>query len=335
MRACAKFCQLSSTVGQRPLALFINGENSAIKMAAAVSWIVHAVHYVLRRATPGLYGRMIERTPYGLRFPARRHQVIDEEEIAGKRIFIIGDIHGCYDELVELLEETKARDPQMCVIFVGDLMNKGPKSAQVVKLVREMGAYCVRGNHEEISLHEWQKFNTDPSTMREKFSWLHELSVDDIEWVMELPYSIRIPSRKIVVVHAGMVPGVEIEDQNPDHLLHMRDLLYDKETQSWKGFKKPQLNSVPWASKWPGPDHVYFGHDARRKFQSYEHTTGLDTGCVYGGRLTGIFPGEGTEECSGGRVVSIKAHHTYEQPKEKNGNGDLNKNATLSSSSSS
>ena len=300
-------------------------------MAAAVSWIVHAVHYVLRRATPNLYGRMIERTPYGLRFPAQRHQVIGEEEIAGKRIFIIGDIHGCYDELVELLEETKARDPQMCVIFVGDLMNKGPKSAQVVKLVREMGAYCVRGNHEEVSLHEWQKFNTDPATMREKFSWLHDLSADDIKWVMELPFSIRIPSRNIMVVHAGVVPQVEIKDQNPDHLLHMRDLVYNEETQSWKGFKKPQENSVPWASKWPGPDHVYFGHDARRKFQSYKYATGLDTGCVYGGALTGIFPSEGTEECSGGRVVSVKAHRTYERPKGKNGNG--NNNVKLSSSS--
>lgn len=301
-------------------------------MAAAVSWIVHAVHYVLRRATPGLYGRVIERTPYGLRFPALRHQIIEEEEIAGKRIFIIGDIHGCYDELVELLEETNARDPKVCVIFVGDLMNKGPKSAQVVKLVREMGAYCVRGNHEEISLLEWQKFNTDPSTMREKFSWLHELSAEDINWVTEFPFSIRIPSRKIVVVHAGMVPGVEIEDQNPDHLLHMRDLVYDTETQRWKGFKKPQLNSVPWGNEWRGPDHIYFGHDARRKFQSYEYATGLDTGCVYGGTLTGIFPGEGTEECSGGRVVSVEAHCTYEQPKQKNTNNNTNaKLATLSS----
>jgi predicted phosphodiesterase len=263
---------------------------------------------------------VIERTPYGQRFPARRHQVIDEDEIAGKRIFIIGDIHGCYDELVELLEETNARDPQMCVLFVGDLMNKGPKSAQVVKLVREMGAYCVRGNHEEVSLLEWQKFNTDSATMKEKFSWLHELSADDINWVMELPFSVRIPSRKIVVVHAGMVPGIDIEDQNPDLLLHMRDVVYDTETQRWRGIKKPQLDSVPWASEWPGPDHVYFGHDARRKFQSYKYTTGLDTGCVYGGTLTGIFPGEGTGECSGGRVVSIKAHRAYEQPKQKNSN---------------
>lgn len=228
---------------------------------------------------------------------------------------IVGDVHGCYDELVELLDKNNARGPHICVIFVGDLMNKGPKSAQVVKLAREIGAYCVRGNHEEVSLAEWQKFKTDPSTMSEKFSWLHNLSAEDIEWTMELPFSIRIPSRKIIVVHAGMVPGIEVEEQRPDHLLHMRDVIYDTDRSRWRSLRKPQVDSIPWGKQWPGPEHVYFGHDARREFQSYNFATGLDTACVYGGALTAVFPEEGA---NGGRVVAVKAHHIYEQPKVKN-----------------
>ena len=296
-------------------------------MAAALKWLVHAVHYVLRRTMPTLYSVWIERTPYGLPFPAQRHLTIEEDQIAGKKLLIIGDVHGCYDELVELLDQNNARDPNICVIFVGDLMNKGPKSDLVVKLAREMGAYCVRGNHEEVSLREWQKFNADPSTMREKFSWLQNLSAEDIKWAEELPFSIRIPSRKVIVVHAGMVPGVDLEEQSPDHLLHMRDLIYDADTSSWRGIKKPQVDSIPWGSRWPGPEHVYYGHDARRKLQRYEFATGLDTGCVYGGTLTAVFLSEGVkaedeeegEEC----LVSVNAHRVYEQPREKNnGNGN-------------
>ena len=298
-------------------------------MAAAVRWLVHAIHYVFRRAAPRFYTRWIERTPYGLPFPARRHQVIAEADIAGRKLLIVGDVHGCYDELVQLLEENNARDPQICVVFVGDLMNKGPKSDQVVKLAREMGAYCVRGNHEEVSLREWERFKSDPSTMKEKFAWLKRLSADDIKWAMELPFSISIPSRKVLVVHAGLVPGLDLTEQDPDHLLHMRDLIYDDAAACWRGLKKPQSNSLPWGSQWPGPEHVYFGHDARRKLQQYKFATGLDTGCVYGGTLTAIFPGEEGEGCENGRLVSVKAHKVYEQPRLKNngnGNGESNGN---------
>ena len=263
--------------------------------------------------------------PYGLPLPAVKHRIITEEELRGRNIVIIGDVHGCCDELNELLDKCNAKESNKCVIYVGDLMNKGPKSAEVVRLVRETGAYCVRGNHDEVSLREWQTSCEMSAPLPEKFTWLSKLSRDDLRWAFELPYIVSIPSKNIIVVHAGLVPGVELDKQNLTDLIHMRDVKYDNELSRWLARKKVGEDSDPWASKWPGPDHVYFGHDAKRFYQSYQFATGLDTGCVYGGKLTAVYPLEG------GHLVEVKSHRIHldksvsrNQSKTKLCNGTFN-----------
>lgn len=64
------------------------------------------------------------------------------------RVIIVGDVHGCYDELKLLLNKCQFKKDVDFLVFVGDLVNKGPKSANVVKYVRELNASCVRGNHD-------------------------------------------------------------------------------------------------------------------------------------------------------------------------------------------
>ncbi len=82
----------------------------------------------------------------------QRHITLEGKDLK-KKIVIIGDVHGCVDELRLLLDKCKV-DADSTVIFVGDLVNKGPYSAEVVSLARQMGAYSVRGNHDEALLKE-------------------------------------------------------------------------------------------------------------------------------------------------------------------------------------
>lgn len=82
------------------------------------------------------------------------HKVISEEEASQiSRLIIVGDVHGCLDELQDLLVkceyEVSTGDR---VLLLGDLVNKGPYSAEMVKFVREKGILCVRGNHDDWAL---------------------------------------------------------------------------------------------------------------------------------------------------------------------------------------
>ena len=161
-----------------------------------------------------------------------------------------------------------------------------------------------------MCLHAWQTYRSGSDPLGTEFEWMKELSREEMEWLEQLPYTIHIPSRRITVVHAGLIPGVPLNEQNPDHLIHLRNLKMNAETQQYVAVKKSEEGCVPWASAWPGPDHVYFGHDAIRFLQSYEFATGLDTGCVYGGKLTAVFPFES------GRLVQVDPLRVYSPPKK-------------------
>lgn len=71
---------------------------------------------------------------------------------------------------------------------------------------------------------------------------------------------------------------------------------------------KTSEEGVAWASVWPGPQRVIFGHDAVRGIQRYEHATGIDSGCVYGGRLSALI-------LPGGHLVQVEAKRTYSKPR--------------------
>jgi len=134
----------------------------------------------------------------------------------------------------------------------------------------------------------------------EHFQIAMQLSKADLRWMYSLPWYISSKDLGALFVHAGFVSGIRLAKQNPRLLMNMRSILPDGTVTS-KFFK-----SWPWARLWDGPQTVFFGHDADRDLQSYEHAIGLDTGCVYGGRLTAcILPEK--------RLVSVNAKRQYFQ----------------------
>mmetsp|Transcript_1297 Transcript_1297/g.1368 ORF Transcript_1297/g.1368 Transcript_1297/m.1368 type:complete len:336 (+) Transcript_1297:130-1137(+) len=245
-----------------------------------------------------------------------------------KNILVVGDCHGCYDELLELHAKAVKENNNIqfkYVLLVGDLCNKGPESTKVIRHVRlASNFFSVRGNHDEGALAA--ALGERSSRQKKKYHWIEDehnnhdaaLSDDDVSWLAELPYTIKIPGdffgtsehNDIIIVHAGFIPNTSsnIEGQEIKTMTTIRDLLprYDKDRKftHYEHYKqrKSDDDPIPWASVWDG-SFVIFGHDAKRKLQMYEKAIGLDTGAVYGGKLTGLILSSYSER----KLVSVQS----------------------------
>lgn len=201
-------------------------------------------------------------------------------ELATRSIFI-GDVHGCAEELLDLLRAVE-HTPQDRVFFVGDLVARGPDSRRVLAIYRSVGAHGVLGNHEDRLLESRSARRAGqpgPHLGASHAQLMEEFDDSDWELLERLPLTLDVPEHGVRIVHAGLVPGVPLERQERNHLLKMRALEADgTPTTKWRPHS--------WAEHYVGQPHVIFGHNAVSGLQLHPHATGLDTGCVYGGKLT-------------------------------------------------
>eukprot|EP00166_Cyanidium_caldarium_P004864 ctg_544.g314 len=130
------------------------------------------------------------------------------------RVIVIGDVHGCLEELQDLLRVCDYRLGDV-LVFLGDLVTKGPDSQGVVQMARELGACTVRGNHDYEVLRWREALNNGerpPSTPPEHCRIAQQLSNEDYQWLRLSPWYIVCEDLETLFVHAGFVPGVRGAD---------------------------------------------------------------------------------------------------------------------------
>lgn len=229
----------------------------------------------------------------------------------GGRIVIVGDVQGCFNEYNALMKLVNVTDRDI-VVLVGDVVHSnsgvkpGPSGtlpllaqgsiAMLQEARTNPRVWAVRGNHEDAVL---QKIIRPPSGSH----WSSQLTDEDRIYLERLPMQIRIPSHKILVVHAGIDASAGLNEQRHVVSTKLRNLVLDPATEdlhndsrwlpveaNWANREKKErhVNAVPWAKLWSGtckghanaggPWHVVFGHDARKGLQMWPYATGLDTG---------------------------------------------------------
>lgn len=234
------------------------------------------------------------------------------------RVFI-GDIQGCLHELDALLD-LLAFDPSVHRIYcVGDLVNRGPHSLGVLRRLREIGADSVLGNHDLhcLAIHSGHRKRQKGDSLKKL------LRADDadelLSWLRERPLIMEWDD--VILVHAGIHPrwddpravAASLEERIrkgkiPFHSNKLAFLTRVRHCNA-KG-KRPRGNAkdlsafLPWDEHYKGTKMAVCGHWALRGLVVKERLRALDTGCVWGGRLSAWI-------CEEDRVISVPAEKVH------------------------
>ena len=232
---------------------------------------------------------------------------------------IIGDVHGCFDELHALLTQlgyqitpaNEVRHPEgRTAIFLGDLVDRGPKTPEVLKLVMSMtesgSALAVPGNHDNKLMRKLNGRDVQITHgLAESLQQLESESTEFKERVANFIDSLVshyvLDDGRLVVAHAGLKEKLQGRGSG-----RVRDFaLYGETSGETDEFGLPVRYN--WAAEYRGLAMVVYGHTPVSEPEWLNNTICVDTGCVFGGMLTALrYPEK--------ELVSVPARQTYYAP---------------------
>ncbi|KAI9804480.1 MAG: hypothetical protein M1825_001379 [Sarcosagium campestre] len=268
-----------------------------------------------------------------------------------KRLIFIGDVHGCKEELLQLLDKVKFKRETDHLVFVGDLIAKGNDSAGVVDLAIELRASCVRGNHEDrtilarndmysqkqqVSLPGPGEDSDETKDNLDEESFSHgdysdralakSLSREQFAYLKACPVVLSVgrlaEMGDVVVAHGGLVPGVHVHRQDPFNVMNMRTIDLNTHVPS------DTHDYTPWTKLWnhyqtrvPKTHErstIIYGHDAKVGLNIQRFSKGLDSGCVHGRKLTALVLSAGRAQVKQD-ILSVDCPEREKKGKKKKG----------------
>jgi protein phosphatase len=251
-----------------------------------------------------------------------RHPLWNNKKAEHGPFDIIGDVHGCFDELVELLAQlgytvnqtddvySVSSSGERKLVFVGDLVDRGPGTVQVLRLVSSMvqsgQAFCVPGNHDmklvrALRGRDVKRTHGLAETMEQLGVESNEFRVEVAKFLDGLVSHYVFDDGKLVIAHAGLKESMHGRGSGA-----VREFaLFGETTGETDEFGLPVRYN--WAADYRGKALVVYGHTPVPEPLFLNNTVNIDTGCVFGGQLTALrYPER--------EIVSVKAHQTYYEP---------------------
>lgn len=169
-----------------------------------------------------------------------------------RRILVIGDIHGNFSRLMSVYRKTQFDPEQDLLILLGDYVDRGPEPIKVLKWAMEMsrlpGVVALRGNHEQMMLcyyelgcppHDMWLLNGGDVTQRDMSAWEKEDGTAlrralDFIWQRPLYHKLSVEGQEYIFCHAGLKPGIPLDEQTDEELLWIRSEFYDNYTGAAK-----------------------------------------------------------------------------------------------------
>ncbi len=233
---------------------------------------------------------------------------------------VVGDVHGCYDELRALIERlgyvvrdggTNVSHPAgRKLVFVGDLVDRGPRTPDVLRLVMSMAsrgtALCVPGNHDvklmrKLRGHDVRIAHGLAESLEQLAREPPDFSERVAEFIDGLASHYVFDDGKLVVAHAGLKESMHGRGSR-----EVREFaLYGDTTGETDAYGLPVR--YPWANDYRGRALVVYGHTPVAEPEWLNETICVDTGCVFGGKLSALRYPERA-------IVSVAAARTYYEP---------------------
>lgn len=206
------------------------------------------------------------------------------------KLIIYGDIHGCYDEFINLRKKINPLkgDIEVCV---GDIITRGKDSIKTLRYIQEHDIKSVLGNHEDKIIrylqHEKVALKNPVVLDEDEQNIVNNLNSKDIDFLMSLPLCMKFEN--ITILHGGLKNSYDLDNLTRNEKSKILRMRYLDNNQNFITFGKEKNDSIFWADLYDGNQgFVVYGHQWFQEVKINQFAVGIDTGCVYGNKLTAV-----------------------------------------------